>query len=514
MKKRMVFLGICFICVSMLAFAAGGGQQSGSGAKPEISIPIFDRGTVVASEGNYEDNRWTRWVNENSPVNVKWVAVPRWETTTSYNAMFAAGTAPDLVVEYNKWFMDMYYAQGVIQEVGTLTDRYSVAYKAYLQKNPELLPYITADDGKIYGITSARTLDSIMNHGMNIRKDWLTKFNMAMPSTTDEILAFARRVRDEDPDGNGIKDTYAFSGEAAFFEVFRRLFGKPNWGGPIVNGKMVDWTTTQGYIDYLNFRATIHREEYVDPEYVVDTQFARARQLLANGKIGVYIIGWAIPTNQWRELKVNVPTAEYAFLPPWRTNQGVFSPHWEAPSNYMALLSYTSNKGRDVMAFCDWMIKDGFWPLTQGLEGRHYTLINGRPQVIDPELNRVERNYSGDYAFLRGDFGWTPEWLVPPDPRTAEPLDLALGLYRRDMLVEALKVNRSCAVPYDPTGEFIENFQVEIRSQVEAIETNIFMGRISVDEGLRQINAYKNSMGWARYQQEYDAWYQANKHLF
>ena len=40
------------------------------------------------------------------------------------------------------------------------------------------------------------------------------------------------------------------------------------------------------------------------------------------------------------------------------------------------------------------------------------------------------------------------------------------------------------------------------------------MGRLTVDEGLRQINEYKNSLGWQAIIAEKDAWYQANKAAF
>jgi len=37
------------------------------------------------------------------------------------------------------------------------------------------------------------------------------------------------------------------------------------------------------------------------------------------------------------------------------------------------------------------------------------------------------------------------------------------------------------------------------------------MGTISLDEGMRQINAAKNAAGWAAVIAERDAWYQKNR---
>jgi hypothetical protein len=40
------------------------------------------------------------------------------------------------------------------------------------------------------------------------------------------------------------------------------------------------------------------------------------------------------------------------------------------------------------------------------------------------------------------------------------------------------------------------------------------IGRVSVDEGLRQINDAKRTLGWDAINAELDAWYQKNRHLF
>ena len=176
MKKLFLFL-LLAVFSSACIFAIGASQQGIGGADPYINVPkefsmtLLDRGSVPASEGTYADNRWTRWVNENSPVKVTFVPVPRNGSRDAITALFAAGMAPDIVWEYNKITMDMYYDQGVIQPVGDYIERYSTAYKKYLQDNKDLIPYLIAPDGKQYGITSKRTIQSLVNQGIFVRKD-------------------------------------------------------------------------------------------------------------------------------------------------------------------------------------------------------------------------------------------------------------------------------------------------------------------------------------------------------
>jgi putative aldouronate transport system substrate-binding protein len=489
----------------------GRGQpQSGgsSGQKPEISITMFDRGQVAASEGTYEDNRWTRWMNENAPVTVKWVPVPRTESTVRITALFAAGTAPDVVWEFGKGFLDTLYAQGVIQPVGDHIKNYSTAYKDYLAKHPELLPFLMEDDGKQYGMTTARNILNIPNHAMWIRQDWLDKFRMPMPTTTDQVIEFMRRVRDEDPDGNGAKDTWGMGFNYNASGIFKALFGEPMDSFQIVNGHFVDWTSTPGYREQLAFRAMLYREGYVDPEYITDTNYTRQRQLLVTGKTGIYLGSWDMGA-EWRELKQNVPTANWVPFEPWTTSQGKHGLFQEPPAHYMIAMNATSKKAQEVMAFADWELTDGWFALNYGTEGRHYRLVNGVPQDIDPDLSILEKRYALEYGIWHQNQP-TIDWF----PVMAAQDALSQEYAKIRMVANQVQLkNKFDRIPYTPTSDSIQRYATEIGTQIVAFETNIITGTVSVDEGLRQINNYKNSFGWDAINAEKDAWYQKNKSL-
>ena len=96
--------------------AAGGGQP----ARPKITVTVYDRGNVPASEGTIENNRWTRWINENGPVDVTFVAIPRVNPQQKLNTLFASGTAPDLIFEYNPNIKTLLYQQGMVMPLKQL----------------------------------------------------------------------------------------------------------------------------------------------------------------------------------------------------------------------------------------------------------------------------------------------------------------------------------------------------------------------------------------------------------
>jgi putative aldouronate transport system substrate-binding protein len=510
--RKFLFFALSLVLSVAAVYAGGSGQQGGASSsgsqKKEISVSFLDRGLIPASEGTYENNRWTRWVNENSPVRVRWVPVPRTDSGNRINALFAAGTAPDLVYEFGKSFMDNLYAQGVIQPVGDHIKNYSTAYRDYLSKHPELMPFMMEDDGKQYGMTSARNITNIPNHAMWIRQDWLDKFGLAAPVNTDQVVEFMRRVRDQDPDGNGVKDSWGMTFNYNANGIFRALFGEPMGGFKIVDGHFVDWSATPAYRDYLAFRAMLYREGFIDPEYITDANYARQRQLLVTGKAGIYLGSWDMP-NEWRELRQNVPGSDWQPLEPWATSQGKHGLFQEPPAHYTICMNQSVRDPQPVMEFVDWLVTDGWFTLLFGAEGRNYRLMNGYPQVIDPDINRIETVYLVDYAILH-QFQPATEYFRAQAAQDALSQDYVPVRMKANEIQLKNKFDR---LPYTPTSDTINRFSTETANQITAIETNIITGQISVDEGIRQINEYKRSFGWDAVNAEKDAWYQKNKSI-
>jgi len=141
------------------------------GPKREISISAFDRGAVPTEEGSYEDNRWTKWINENSPATVNWIPVDRGQAQQKLSTLIASGSAPDLIWEYDRNYIAQLANQGAIQPIDEYIEKYSTTLKKYLAENPELKSAMTIN-GEMYAVTSKRSVESIANNGMWIRQDF------------------------------------------------------------------------------------------------------------------------------------------------------------------------------------------------------------------------------------------------------------------------------------------------------------------------------------------------------
>ena len=198
--------------------------------RAKITVTIYDRGKVPASEGTIEENRWTKWINENGPVDVEFVAIPRTNSGDKLYVLFASGTAPDLVFEYSPSIRSTLYQQGQLMPLTEALEQYSTLYKARAEQYPNILAAGLMDDGELYGLGKINA--SNFTRGVLIRQDWLDKLGLEIPQTLDELREVCRAFCEDDPDGNGENDTYAMAMSYRANESFNQMI----YGETIMEG--------------------------------------------------------------------------------------------------------------------------------------------------------------------------------------------------------------------------------------------------------------------------------------
>ncbi len=526
MKQRYTSMFLAaFLAVSVLSGCGGeanteastGGNETtstgqaseDSGEKKTITAISFERGKCAASEGTMEDNRWTQWINENAPVNVEWVPIPRTESTAKTNALFASGSAPDLVWEFNKGFMNNLIEQGVLQPLDEHIENYSTAYKAYLEEHQELVPYITSDsDGKMYAFTSARTPLTIANHAMWIRQDWLDNLGLETPTTMEELDNVVRKFTTDDPDGNGQNDTFGVGFNYNFKGIMKAQFG--GYEMMVTDGQLVDWNTTDAYKDYLTQVKAWYTDGIIDPEYITDTNYDRQRQLLVTGKTGVYFGSWDQP-NEWRELKQNVPEAEWVPLESVETSYGKFGCYQEPPAHMIVCMNKDASDPEACVQFIDWLIEGNWMTLRYGSEGVHYNLVDGVPQTIDADKNAVEQAYATEYALVADE--------TIPDIETYMTLSAAEDeLSQEYAKVRALSLETQMKNEYRrdisalPSTELNVQYNSEFSASFAELEDRcITDSSYSVEQCIADMDALRDSLGFDDVMAEYQAWFDANK---
>lgn len=182
--------------------------------------------SVFAQQGTGQDlatNAFTKEVEKK--FNIKF----SWQTTTQDSSvapekrqiLMASGDYPDVfllipwVDQFNQVDVEKLAKQGVAVPLNDLIKQYAPDIQKALDSNPDYKAMATSPDGKIYGLPQLAETQHIQYPSkLWINKDWLTKLNLQMPKTTEDMKKVLEAFKDGDPNGNGKNDEIALSGDS------------------------------------------------------------------------------------------------------------------------------------------------------------------------------------------------------------------------------------------------------------------------------------------------------------
>jgi putative aldouronate transport system substrate-binding protein len=505
MKVRIVAVLLLTILAAS-AFATGSAEETAEGGS--VSVMVYERGWVAPDLGSVTDNPWTQFIAEDSGLNVEWIAVPRGEVTPTLNTMFAAGTAPDLIHDFPRSTVANFRAQGVLQPVDDIIEQYSGAYAAYLSENPDLVPYVTFDDGEMWAFSSARPIDSIANHTIWLRKDWLDNLGLDVPETEAEFFAMADAFVNDDPDGNGQDDTTAFAAMPAYFPIVDQLYFTNPWY--VEDGEVVHRIFTDRFASMLEFHKTAYDNGWLDAEYITDPNRTRQEQLWATGRAGVAFAG--TNTNFLGPLYANVPSAEAVPMRPFPTDIGRNGLLDEPLAHRFIGLNAEAESPATAMALIDWFIDGGWFPLTYGNEGEHFEFVNGQipRRIIDNETYLRELRYAFDLVLVDQRY-MEPSWV--PIMAADDPTSQRLAQNRAAALEVSLMDDFRRDLPYEPTDDRISQFNAEFNGVYNNIVNETIIGGpdASVADAVAEIRSEWERFGGDEIIAIYNEWFQANR---
>ncbi len=289
------------------------GEPAENGPLTPMAEPVTVSWGVAASavqqfkDGDtYEENLWTRLIKERLNIDVE-VGFSADSTTDAYNnqmnVRLASGDLPDIMFSYDHtWF---YQAQesGYLADI---TDAYNTYASDEVKMWQELYPGCfngATIDGRMYAFPMIYdTFYEVTN--LWIRDDWLENTNSKAPTTIDELTELMRKFTFEDPDGNGVDDTYGLclAGDVLQYN-YGSLLGLFNAFGVPVHGKdSVFYRGEDGKITFapldpackeaLKIANQWYEEGLIDPEFTVkDT--SNMESDITTGKYGMsYHAGW------------------------------------------------------------------------------------------------------------------------------------------------------------------------------------------------------------------------------
>lgn len=221
MKKRAIGSLVLVSAMAMgstSVFAADATKNADGKYDPEITITIgkqLDENTGRYGDGeDINKNPMTELTRESLGINMETTLLggdaSNYETKLRL-ALTSSDDLPDVFPVYSAQLAADMIESGMVKDItdditNLMPDRLKEIYDQY----PNTYSTVTKD-GKIYGMAVSPHLTE--GEVMIIRQDWLDNLGLEAPTTIDEFEEVIRAFTEDDPDGNGEKDTYGFTYE-------------------------------------------------------------------------------------------------------------------------------------------------------------------------------------------------------------------------------------------------------------------------------------------------------------
>lgn len=350
------------------------------------------------------------------------------DNNEAFNLLLAQGDMPDIVGGNRiKDPVNQYGPEGAFVPLNDLIEEHAPNIKAFFDENPELMKAISSWDGNLYYIPYLP--DGKYGRAYFIRQDWLDKLGLERPDTIDELYDVLVAFRDQDPNGNGVKDEIPIF-QRDWEEVVRYVIF---WGGRssgsdtyhdfmVVDGEVQHPYATEGYRDGMKHIAKWYAEGLIDPE--IFTRGSASRDYLLSENLGGMTHDWFASTSGYNAaLADKIPGFQFVpFLPPKNVNGVRMEEHRRIPVKPDGwAISYSNDNPVETIKYFDfWFTEEGKRLANFGVEGEQYDMVEGKPIFKDHILNgdrpvnsqlyevgaQIYRGYPQDYFY---EIQWTSE---------------------------------------------------------------------------------------------------------
>jgi putative aldouronate transport system substrate-binding protein len=402
--------------------ASDSSGSTGSKETVTLKVEMFDRGNAPAGAGSVDNNFWTQWIQKNfgDPNNIKlqFVPVPRNQEVDKLNVLMSTGDAPDIVFTYDTTTINNYVKGGGLTDLGKIIDEHGPNLKKFLGQ--EVLSY-GVFNGKQYTIPAKRTLQ--FTQSSYIRKDWLDKLGLPVPTTTEEFYKTMKAFKEKDPGQTGGKVIpYSFSATngtgitspgVLISSFIKKLSEEDNYALSSTLASSVPELTKPGYKEGVQFLNKMNSEGLIKSDFALDKDGKTFQKDVSNGLVGAFTALAAHPElmqtgNVFDTLKKNVPGAEYVAMDPFTNEEGKRPKAIYDPTGIFMMVPKSSKHAVEAIKYLDWMSKpDVLFTLTNGIEGQHHTLENGFPKAITTDEAKKTFYNNPDIALVINgkDFG-------------------------------------------------------------------------------------------------------------
>ncbi|WP_314589094.1 extracellular solute-binding protein [Paenibacillus terrigena] len=409
-KKFGVILLTSLLALSIAACSTSGGDQTQEGTTADgkgtesakltnLSYWVSMHPAASAQMKTYAEMGMYKELENITGVKVNFEHPPTdaAQAKEQFNLMMVSEKLPDVIE--TSWIGYPGGPEKAIQDnkiikLNDLIDQYAPNLKKLLNEHPDWKKQVTTDDGNMYMFPFFRGGDKVrVFYGPSIRKDWLDKLGLAVPTTIDEWYEVLTAFKDKDPNGNGKADEiplYLTLDDVATDAPFLGAWGI-NYGFYQDGGQVKYGPTQPEYKDFLTTMNKWYQEGLIDKDFAAPNGKLFDAKMTGNqmGAAPVYNgggIGKYANLMKDKDPKFNLVATEYPVLK--KGDKQMWGQKDFATNGIGAAISTSNKNPIETVKWLDYAYGEkGDLLFNYGKEGEAYSMVNGVPTFLPEVLN-------------------------------------------------------------------------------------------------------------------------------
>jgi putative aldouronate transport system substrate-binding protein len=358
----------------------------------KVWAPINANATQFIS--NYGENEAYQEVEKRTGIHIEWIHPVQGQEKEAFNLMIASGELPDVITGAGRYIGGEAKGvrDGVFEDLTPYLQKYAPDYYKLVTSDPETKREATDDSGKFPAFYMIKPEQDAPSRRIMLRKEMLDQVHMDIPKTIADYEKMFKAVKD----AKGIAPYILLA--SGVEEQFIGPFGILN-DFYLKDSKTVQYGQIQPeFKQYLELMNKWYQAGYINKDFAgLKTQQQQAT--FDSGKAEMMIAAVVGTYNRGQKLK-----QDYVSAPFPRINAGDKIHYWPvrlpvAGASQETVISTTSKHKIEAIRWLNYAYtKEGSMLYNYGIEGKTYTMVNGKPKFTDyilnnPKLGTENTNY-------------------------------------------------------------------------------------------------------------------------